>query len=151
MSDMHLLIYLTVIYLPVLETDFIKALIDPKDRLHSYSLKALEELKKPDWVIASSGFLELDLLLKHSRVSFDERYEIFESLKAEIPRDKIVALYHESLSKAIGIQRKYRRIKDFYFDSIHLAIAALHDGVIVSSDRAFDQVKEVRRIPLDQL
>jgi len=148
---MHLLIYLTVIYLPVLETDFIKALIDPRDHLHSYSLKALQELKKPEWVIASSGFLELDLLLKHSGISFDERHEIFESLKAEIPRDKIVTLYHESLSKAVDFQRRYRRMKDFYFDSIHLAIAALHDGVIASSDHAFDQVKEVSWIPLDRL
>ncbi|MEM3117704.1 MAG: hypothetical protein QW136_04780 [Nitrososphaerales archaeon] len=69
-----------MMHLPVLETDFIKALIDLKDRLHSYSLKALEELEKREWVIASSGFLELDLLLKHSGISFDERHEIFESL-----------------------------------------------------------------------
>jgi len=148
---MHLLIYLTVIYLPVLETDFIKALIDPKDRLHSYSLKALQELKKPEWVIASSGFLELDLLLKHLGISFDERHEIFESLKTEISADKILPLIHESLSRAIDLQRRYRRMKDFYFDSIHLAIATLHDSVIVSSDHIFDQITEVSRIPLDQL
>lgn len=75
------------------------------------------------------------------------------SLKAlaEIPRNKILALYHESLSKAIDLQRRYRRMKDFYFDSIHLAIATLHDGVIASSDHAFDQVTEISRIPLDQL
>ncbi|MEM3117705.1 MAG: hypothetical protein QW136_04785 [Nitrososphaerales archaeon] len=42
-------------------------------------------------------------------------------------------------------------MKDFYFDSIHLAIATLHDGVIASSDHAFDQVTEISRIPLDQL
>ncbi len=148
---MHLLIYLAVICLPVLETDFIKALIDPKDRLHRYSLKALEELKKPEWAIASSAFLELDLLLKRSGISLDERHEVFESIKAEIPRDKILVLIHESLSKAIDFQRRYRRIKDFYFDSIHLAITALHDGVVASSDHIFDQVTEVRRIPLDQL
>lgn len=137
--------------MPVLETDFIKALIDPKDHLHRYSLRALEELKKPDWVITSSAFLELDLLLKRSGISFEERYEIFESLKAEIPVDKIVALIHGSLSRAIDFQRRYRRMKDFYFDSLHLAIAALYDGVIVSSDRAFDQVTEIERIPLDQI
>lgn len=148
---MHLLIYLTVIYLPVLETDFIKALIDPKDRLHSYSLKALEELKKPEWVIASSAFLELDLLLKRSGISFDERHEIFESLKAEISADKIIGLIHESISRAIYLQRRYRRMKDFYFDSIHLAVAGLHDGVIASSDHDFDQITEVSRLPLDQL
>ena len=137
--------------MPVLETDFIKALIDPKDRLHSYSLRALQRLKSPDWVVASSAFLELDLLLKDSRISLDERHEIFESLKAEIPADKILTLVHESISKAIELQRRYRVIRAFYFDSIHLALAILHDGAIASSDHTFDQVKEVKRIPLDQL
>jgi predicted nucleic acid-binding protein len=139
------------VHLPVLETDFIKALVDPKDVLHRHALRALEELKKPGWRVASSAFLELDLLLKNSGIDFDARHEIFESIKVEIPKDKILILIHETLSLAIDFQSRYRSMKDFYFDSIHLATATLHDAVIASSDHAFDQVREVNRISLDRL
>ena len=137
--------------MPVLEADFLKGIIDPQDRLHQACVNALKKIQERKWVVSSSAFLELDLLLKQAGASLDERFEVFEALKIEIRADLIVGVSPPVMSQAIRLQRRYRDIRDFYFDSIHLAIAIRHDGVIVSSDRAFDQVVEVRRIPLSEV
>ena len=68
--------------LPVLETDFLKAIIDPNDRLHKSSMKALEKMKSMEWYIASSAFIQLDLLLKISGIPVDDRSLIFETLRS---------------------------------------------------------------------
>lgn len=136
--------------MPVLETDFLKALIDTSDNLHKASLKASAKLLGREWAIASSSFLELDLLLKNAGISPEERREIFDSLKAEIHVETILLMSHEVLSVAAFLQLRYP-LKNFYFDSIHLATAALHDGTIVSSDKEFDKLSEVRRVALEKL
>lgn len=136
--------------MPVLETDFLKGLVDASDRLHKHSLKALAKIISDGWVIASSSVLELDLLLKNADISLTERHEIFESLKAEFDVDTVLPLSHAVLSQAALIQNKYS-FNRFYFDSLHVSTAVLYDGDIVSSDREFDKIKEVRRIPLEEL
>jgi len=137
--------------MPVLETDFLKALLDPKDRLHGPSEKALLRLKRKEWNLASSALLELDLLLKHAHIPPEERSAIFETLTGEIPGDRIVGVTHHSLSAASQLQARHKDASNFYFDSVHLALSLEVDGQIVSSDRFFDRVAGVRRIPLESL
>lgn len=136
--------------MPVLETDFLKGLIDASDRLHKHSVRALEKVMSDGWTVASSCLLELDLILKNANIALPERREIFESLKAEFDVETILPLSHAVLSQAALLQAKYPFPK-FYFDSIHVSTAVLHDGDIVSSDREFDQITEIRRIPLEKL
>jgi len=137
--------------MPVTETDFLKGIIDPQDKLHHSSVKALEEVKKKRWHVASSAFIELDLLLKNSGASIGDRIMIFQALKSEIPKETILAVSHQTLSQAALLQSKYHKISRFYFDSIHLAIATELDDEIISSDKTFDQVEEIKRIPLEKL
>jgi len=138
--------------MPVTETDFLKGIIDPQDKLHHSSMKALEEIKKRRWHVASSAFIELDLLLKkNSGASIGDRIMIFQALKSEIPKETILAVSPQTLSQAALLQSKYHKISRFYFDSIHLAIATGLDDEIVSSDKTFDQVEEIKRIPLEKL
>jgi PIN domain nuclease of toxin-antitoxin system len=136
--------------MPVLETDFLKGLVDASDRLHKHSVSALEKVMSDGWTIASSSMLELDLLLKNANIPLPERHDTFESLKAEFDVEAILPLSHAVLSQAALLQSKYS-FPNFYFDSIHVSTAVLHDGDIVSSDREFDQITEVRRIPLEKL
>lgn len=136
--------------MPVLETDFLKGLLDEKDRLHPHSLVALHRLSRGEWVLASSALIELDLLLKKAGLSNMRRHEVFESLKAEFDVDSVLGVSHAVLSQAAFIREKYN-FRRFYFDSVHLSTAILHDGTIVSSDREFDHVSELKRIPLDTL
>jgi len=114
-------------------------------------MKALEEVKKKRWHVASSAFIELDLLLKNSGASIGDRIMIFQALKSEIPKETILAVSPQTLSQAALLQSKYHKISRFYFDSIHLAIATELDDEIVSSDKTFDQVEEIKRIPLEKL
>ena len=137
--------------MPVTETDFLKGIIDPQDKLHHSSMKALEEVKKKRWHVASSAFIELDLLLKNSGASIGDRIMIFQALKSEIPKEMILTVSHQTLSQAALLQSKYHKISRFYFDSIHLAIATELDDEIISSDKTFDQVEEIKRIPLEKL
>lgn len=137
--------------MPVLETDFLKGLLDPKDRLHVSSVKALTRVQRKEWNLASSALLELDLLLKHGGISADERAAIFETLGAEIPKEMILGITHISLYTAAQLQTRNKGIHNFYFDSVHLALSMEIDGQIVSSDRFFDQVAGIKRVPLEAL
>lgn len=137
--------------MPVLETDFLKGIIDPQDTLHNPSMKALQQVETKMWHVASSAFIELDLLLKNSGVAINDRIAIFQALKSEIPKETILLLSHQTLSEAILLQRKYHKIGHFYFDSIHLATAIELDNEIVSSDKTFTQIVEIKRIPLEEL
>jgi len=137
--------------MPVVEADFLKGLLDPKDKLHSHSMKALEKIAAEQWYVASSAFVELDLLLKNSKISIDDRIAIFQTLKSEIPREVILTISHEVMSQALLLQKKYSKISRFYFDSLHLATSILLDHKIVSSDKTFDEIQEVKRIPLEEI
>ena len=136
--------------MPVLETDFLKALIDPDDRLHGKAVRALEKVRDRKWHVASSAFLELDLVLKKSGISLEDRIDAFEALKPHIPLESTPKFTHQTMAVAGRLQRTYK-FSRFYFDSIHLGIAMEHDREIVSSDRGFDGVREVKRIPLEKL
>lgn len=137
--------------MPVVETDFLKGIIDPRDKLHGPSLKALTQVRRKLWRLASSALVELDLLLKDSGVSVNDRIAVFHALKSEIPEETVLTISHQTLLEAVLLQKKYRGISRFYFDSIHIAVAIGLDNTIVSSDRTFDQVQEVKRIPLEEL
>lgn len=68
----------------VLETDFLKGLIDPKDKLNVRCTRALSKLKARQLHVASTAFLELDVLLKSRGVSQVDRASVFVGLRSEI-------------------------------------------------------------------
>jgi len=136
--------------MPVLETDFLKALVDPQDRLHDKAVKALKKVEEGQWYVASSAFLEFDLLLKKGGLSLEDRIDVFESLKPHIPLGVVCELSHQTLAIAGRLQKAYG-FSNFYFDSLHIGTAIEHNQQIVSSDKSFNDVKEVRRIPLEKL
>ena len=137
--------------MPVLETDFLKGLIDPKDKLHSQARRALGRVRRGEWRVASSALLELDVIMKNEGIADDERLDVFNSLTAEFPAEMISPVTHGSLAASVGLQRIYAGIRSFYFDSIHIGVATMVDGIIVSSDGSFDRIREVKRIAFDSL
>ena len=136
--------------MPVLETDFLKALIDPEDRLHGNAVRALRNVEEEQWHVASSAFLELDLLLKKGGLPVEDRIDVFASLKPHMPLGAVLKLSHQTLVNAASLQRTYG-FSNFYFDSLHLGTALEHDHKIISSDKSFESIKEVKRIPLEKL
>ena len=137
--------------MPLIETDLLKAYLDPGDDLHGASLRAFELLKGPgEYALSSVSLLELDLLLKSAGFSGKEREQVFKTLTMRLLKVKIVAMRPETVSNAIVLQGKYRQ-SHFYFDSLHLGLAMSHDGRIVSSDEVFDSIQEVERIDPHEL
>ena len=150
--DCHLYECRSIYGLPVLETDFLKGLIDPSDRLHPQASKAVAKLEEEGWVIASAALLELDLLLKSEGISQSERREVFDALDADLGNEVFFSLTPHILAAAINLQSTQgASIRDFYFDSLHLATASSLDGVIVSSDAHFRKIPGVRWIDLREL
>ena len=137
--------------MPVLETDFLKGIIDPKDELHSQAKKALVRVRRGEWRVASSALLELDVIMKNEGIPDEERLDVFNSLTAEFPAEAIHPITHSSLSISVGLQKSYTAIRSFYFDSIHIGVAITADRMIVSSDSSFDRVREIERIALETL
>ena len=132
--------------MPVIETDLLKAYLDPDDRLHEASLKAFDSLTRTNgYALSSASLIELDLLLKSAGFSADEREAVFHTLTIRLFRANIIAISPRALTNAVVLQGKYR-IPRFYFDSLHLGLAMCHDGKIISSDQEFDRVEEVERI-----
>jgi len=137
--------------LPLIETDLLKAYLDPRDDLHEASVTAFELLKGPgDYALSSASLLELDLLLKSSGFSGEEREQVFKTLKMRLLKARLVAMGPETMGNAIILQEKYKQ-SHFYFDSLDLGLAMSHDGGIVSSDEAFDAIQEVERIDPHEL
>lgn len=137
--------------MPLVETDLLKAYLDPEDALHASAVKAFELLRgRGEYALSSASLLELDLLLKSGGFSGEERGIVFQTLTVRLLKAKIIGMRPEALSNAIMLQDKYGQ-SHFYFDSLHLGLAVFHDGKIVSSDQAFDRVEEVERIDPSEL
>ena len=91
--------------MPVLETDFLKGITDPKDKLHSQAKKAMVKVKHGEWGVASSALLELDLILKNSRIAEEEKLDVFNTLTAEFPSEMISPVTHSSLAASVNLQK----------------------------------------------
>ncbi len=138
--------------LPVLETDFLKGLIDPSDTLHPAASKAAAKVVDEGWVIASTALLELDLLLKSEGISQSDRINVFEALEADLENEVFLSFTPHILADAVKLQSLHgSQIRDFYFDSLHVATARSIDGVIVSSDTHFQKIPEVQWIDLREI
>ncbi len=131
--------------MPVLETDFLKGLIDPSDVLYPAASKAAAMVVDEGWVIASTALLELDLLLKSEGITQSDRIDVFEALEADLENEAFLSLTPHILADAVNLQSLHgSQIRDFYFDSLHVATARSLDGVIVSSDAHFQEIPEVQ-------
>lgn len=138
--------------MPVLETDFLKGLIDPSDALHPAASKAAVKVVDEGWVITSTALLELDLLLKSGGISQSDRIDVFEALEANYENETFLSLTPHILADAVNLQYLHgNQIRDFYFDSLHIATARSLDGVIVSSDAHFQKIPEVQWIDLRRI
>lgn len=115
------------------DTDFWVAMLKDDDWLADQAVKVLEEYRD-DLEVSLATFVELFLI--EERYSFDRERAVTSVLElATYDADEDV-LYQASAYVDDGLNT---------FDAFH---AALADGEIVSSDRAFDKI-DVRRVELE--
>lgn len=136
--------------MPIIELDLLIALVNKEDKLHETASKLFEAAangKIGKITIAASALMEYELILK-SRGYNDE--EISADIKA-LTRIKNVGeapINAQVILKAINLRRKYQLT---YFDSLHAATAILQDGTIISSDKAYQEIKELKTIHPEEM
>ncbi len=130
--------------MPVLDTEVLFA-FNPNDKKHKTISKILriKGLKVPD-----TALLEFQIVLKARGRSCEEIREAMEALKFIFSSNKIKEVKTISTDLIIlqsEIEEKYGLS---YFDSLIASSALMLDKTIVSDDKAFDKIPNLRRIPL---
>ena len=128
--------------MPVIELDMLVALVNPRDRLHELADRLFSKIAagKVKAAVASSALLEYELLLRSRGYPEHEiRRDIsaFRSLLPDVP------ITSEVIVRASEVRERYGLT---YFDSLHAASAMTADGVIVSTDRDYERVENLKAV-----
>jgi predicted nucleic acid-binding protein len=118
---------------------------DSRDAHHEQASKHLRCIVDPETYLGAFALLEFDIVMKSRGFTFHDRMEKHASLLRDYPElgDKVAAL-----SPAVFyLTARLENDTDLeYFDAGIAAEALQLDGTVVSTDRAFDRVKGLRRI-----
>ena len=131
--------------MPVIELDLLIGLVNRDDHLHSAAVKFFEMVRDRiirDVSIATSALMEYSLVLRSKGVS-DREIQSDIILIRTINNLGEAYLTSEVLVKAIDLRTKYGLT---YFDSLHAATAILKDRVIISTDKAYSKINNIKHI-----
>ena len=120
-----------------LDADVLYAYLKPTDWLKNYALKVI---KHPNLITSSITILELEIISKRD---FDLEFSTNVLSKVKLLSNlKIVEFNEQIQEKAVELRKKHQIN---IFDSIHAATTILKNEIIISSDLAFDSIKELKR------
>jgi predicted nucleic acid-binding protein len=118
---------------------------DSKDKHHEQAKKHLQRISKPEVYLGSFALLEFDVTLKSRGFSFEQRMEKHALLLRDYPDlDRKVARLTPAVFYLTSVLEEEVEIE--YFDAGIAAEALQLDGVVISTDRAFDRVDSLTRI-----
>ncbi|MCS7385753.1 MAG: type II toxin-antitoxin system VapC family toxin [archaeon GB-1867-005] len=131
--------------MPVIELDMLIAFVNKSDKLHKAADKLFQRIIRGEirnLKVASSAYLEYELILRSKGYT---EFQIRSDLAAfkGIPNLGEAPLTADVLLKASELREKYNLT---YFDSLHGATAILLDGEIISSDKDYENVEELKLI-----
>ncbi len=131
--------------MPVLDTVVLFGAADPKDPAHEKSKRFLARLGEPDYYLAGFAMLEFDIVMKSRGFSYGERMARHALLAKDYPPSS-VKVRPVSPSVLFLAARIEGEEGTDYFDAGVTAEAKSLDGLVVSSDRIFDELKGLKRI-----
>lgn len=147
--------------MPLLETDLLYALLDDHDRHHQIAEKLFERIRrfevKPVPQVSGLSLLELEVILKSGLVEVRGRtasdHDIAEYFKKVCEALRLYGietnpLTCESIVLAASMRFNYNLS---YYDSHYAAQAQALDQHIISTDRVYDRVREIKRIKPESL
>ena len=120
-------------------------LISSFDKLHGLSKEIFEKISSNEIknvFIPSSVFMEYELLLKSKKIKTTElirdiiHFKALENIK-EIPLNSSIIILAQKLRENHNLT---------YFDSLHCASALNVDGIIISTDKDFKNIKNLKLI-----
>lgn len=132
--------------MPVLDTQVLFAAADDEDRFHEAARSCLEGLSSRV-VLGTFTLAEFDIVLKSSGYTSKERGDELLLLLKEFPF-AASCVHHVSFSTFVLASDIEASLGLDYFDALIAAESIEHDGAVVSSDREFDKVPGLTRIPL---
>ncbi len=129
--------------MPVIETDTLVALINKYDPNHEAALRCLERAYRLK--LSPYALLELDLLIRSGRLQVADYAKFYEYLGEALAFHNVASttVRPAHFSKARYLRKKYRLT---YFDSLHASVAILEDELLVSIDKTYTAVKELKHI-----
>ncbi len=129
--------------MPVLDTVVLFAALSEADPRHERALYYMGKLGEEAYYISAMALVELDVVLKSRGFSHEQRMDIFALLAADYPNARISPLSPTTFYLAAKIEREHGLD---YFDACVAAEALSLDGIVVSTDHAFDKVAGLRRM-----
>jgi len=130
--------------LPVLDTVVLFATADSKDRHHQRAKRHLQLIGEPQVYLGAFALFEFDITLKSRGFTFEQRMEKYASLLRDYsPLDRKVARLSPSIFYLVSRLEEEADLE--YFDAGIAAEALQLDGLVVSTDRAFDKVEGLIR------
>lgn len=137
-------IYLGSENLPILDTVVLFAAADEKDPRHGKAKGYMRKLRGKEFYLASFALMEFDIVLKSRGVSSEERMEEHALLLKDFPElhEKVFPLNPSTLYLAAKLEGE---LGLDYFDAGVAAEALQHDGEVISTDKAFERVRHLKR------
>lgn len=131
--------------MPVADTEFLFA-INPRDPKHRYAMRLLKEL---NGIIApDSAALEFQVVLRARGRTPSQVKMALLALHEALTRSNVKEVKTMSMTLLAFQSELEERYKLSYFDSLLAASALILDRQVVSDDKAFDRISNLKRIPL---
>ena len=127
----------------MIETDILLALISPKDRHHTDAVTLLDGLLG-EVKISPYSLIELNLLLKSGEILVKD-IPAFYDILSELLRYRRVSTFPvkpEYHREAFKLREKYKHLT--YFDSLHAAVGIVENLELVSYDREYAELTELK-------
>ena len=130
--------------MPVADTELLFAL-NPRDRKHKHALKALnmKGLRIPD-----TALLEFQAVLRSRGRTAREVLEAITAIKQILEGKRVREIQTISTDLVIKQAELEEKYNLSFFDSLIAASALLLDSIIVSDDKDFDKIPNLKRIPI---
>ncbi len=136
--------------MPIIELDMLIAFVNKADKLHSIAVRIFEAIisgRLGNVAVPTSAYMEYELVLKSRGYSEDTILSDIDAFR-KIRNLGEVPLTSEVLIKASELRKKYGIT---YFDSLHAASALLHDKKIISKDRAYREIRELKTLDPEEV
>ena len=127
----------------MIETDILLALISSKDRHHTDAVTLLDSLLG-EVKISPYSFIELNLLLRSGEILVKDVPAFYDTLSEllkyrEVSTFPVKPEYHR---EAYRLREKYKHLT--YFDSLHAAVGIVENLEMVSYDREYAKLTELK-------
>ncbi len=123
----------------LVDTVVIVGCLNPGDKLHKRCLQHINRVvAENDMLVPLVVLIEADLVMKTRGYDLAEREVSWRALEHRIPASKIIANTVSSIRGALSLQEQGMD----YFDSLISSLAIEARGMVITTDRAIEEVVE---------